>query len=183
VPDIALRRPWDAFFADLDAAVDAPFELHCLGGFVIAQLHDFERVTVDVDVIEVRGSDARALATFAGKGTDVHRRHHVYLDIVTVATVPDRYDERLVDFTPRQFTRLRLKALEPHDLILAKLPRNIDRDREDLKRLASRGLLDPRVLRHRYESELRYQLGRPEREDLTLNLWIEIIDEVRARRL
>ena len=30
----------------------------------------------------------------------------------------------------------------------------------------------------RYESELRDQLGRPEREDLTLDLWIDIIDEV-----
>jgi len=61
------------------------------------------------------------------------------------------------------------------------LPRIIDRDREHVKRLASRGLLDPRVLRARYEGELRYQLGRPEREDLTLNLWIEIIGEVASR--
>lgn len=148
---------------------------------MIAQLHDFDRVTADVDVIEVRGADARALAAFAGKGSDLHRRRHVYLDVVTVAAVPDRYDERLIEFASGTFKRLRLKALEPHDLILAKLPRNIDRDREGVKCLASRGLLDPRVLRARYEAELRYQLGGPEREDLTLNLWIEIIDEVASR--
>jgi hypothetical protein len=35
------------------------------------------------------------------------------------------------------------------------------------------------VLRERYREELRFQLGRPEREDLTLDLWIEIIQELR----
>ena len=47
VPEFALRPPCDSFLADLDAPVDARFELHCLGEFVIAQLHDFDRVTVD----------------------------------------------------------------------------------------------------------------------------------------
>jgi hypothetical protein len=170
MPDVVFRSPWDAFLADVDTAFEAHFELHCLGGFVIAKLHDFERVTVDVDIIEVRGVDARAVATIAGKGSRLHQRHHVYLDVVTVATVPDRYEERLIDLASRTFKYLQLRALDPHDLVLAKLTRNIDRDREDVKRLATRGLLDAHVLRSRYEKELRYQLGRPEREDLTLDL-------------
>ena len=99
-----------------------------------------------------------------------------------MAAVPDGYEERLIDLASATFKYLRLRALEPHDLVLAKLTRNIDRDREDLKRLASRGLLDAHVLRSRYENELRYQLGRPEREDLTLDLWIDIIDEVGRER-
>jgi hypothetical protein len=33
------------------------------------------------------------------------------------------------------------------------------------------------MLEQRYTSELRWQLGRPEREDLTLRLWIEMILE------
>ena len=37
------------------------------------------------------------------------------------------------------------------------------------------------VLRERYVEELRPYLGRPEREDLTLELWIEMINETRAR--
>lgn len=40
-------------------------------------------------------------------------------------------------------------------------------------RLAAAGRIDPKVLRARYEKELRGYLSRPEREDLTLNLWIE----------
>ena len=50
--------------------------------------------------------------------------------------------------------------------------------REDVKALAVRGGLDPAVLRQRYEEELRPYLGRPEREDLTLQLWLEMIAEV-----
>jgi hypothetical protein len=38
------------------------------------------------------------------------------------------------------------------------------------------------VLRARYIEELRPKLGRPEREDLALKLWIEIIEETRQRR-
>jgi len=40
--------------------------------------------------------------------------------------------------------------------------------------------LDLDLLRKRYSAELRPYLGRPEREDLTLNLWIEMIQESRG---
>src|SRR5437588_407091 len=88
MPDDTLTEPWRSFLQDLDALIDGPTELHCLGGFVIAELYDFERVTADVDVIV--------------------------------------------------------------------------------------------VLRERYRSELRWQLGRPEREDTTLDLWLEMIAEITA---
>ena len=54
------------------------------------------------------------------------------------------------------------------------------RDREDVKRLARGPGLDVAVLRDRYAQELRFQLGRPDREDLTLQLWVDIIEELRA---
>jgi len=39
--------------------------------------------------------------------------------------------------------------------------------------------LDVEKLKERYEKELRWQLGIPEREDLTLKLWIEMIEELK----
>jgi hypothetical protein len=45
-------------------------------------MYDFARVTADLDVIEVRGGDPAALAAIAGKGSELHRRHKVFLDIV-----------------------------------------------------------------------------------------------------
>ena len=167
MPEFALAEPWRSFLRDLDALVDKPTELHCLGGFVIVGLHDAARVTADVDVIEVRGSSLAHLARLAGKGSELHRRHQVYLDIVTVASYPENYEARRVDLFPGEFERLRLKAFEVHDLVLAKLARNIDRDREDVKRLAVHPGLRPDILARRYHEELRFQFGRPESGDLT----------------
>ena len=42
--------------------------------------------------------------------------------------------------------------------------------------------LDLTILQQRYEKELRPDLGNPEREDLTLELWIEAIREERQGR-
>ena len=67
----------------------------------------------------------------------------------------------------------------PYDLALSKLERNIQRDRDDVRHLARSVPLDLEVLKERYEKELRWQLGNPEREDLTLKLWIEMIEEDR----
>lgn len=70
-------------------------------------------------------------------------------------------------------------ALDPYDLALSKLERNIERDRADVRFLARTIPLDLNVLQERYKKELRWQLGNPEREDLTLKLWIEAIQEDR----
>jgi hypothetical protein len=104
----------------------------------------------------------------------------VYIDVVTIADVPDNYDERLIT-APASFDNLSLRVLERHDLVIAKIARNNDRDRADVAALAGGPGLDIDLLRARYVEELRPKLGRPEREDLTLTLWIEIIEETKQR--
>jgi hypothetical protein len=78
-------------------------------------------------------------------------------------------------------SHLRLFALDPYDLALSKLERNIQRDRDDVKHLARTVPLNVKDLKDRYQTELRWQLGNPEREDLTLKLWIEAIEEERSK--
>ncbi len=175
-----LREPWRAFLHDLDALLTTTTDLHCIGGFVIGELYDLTRVTADLDVISVRGPRMATLQELAGRDSELHRRHRVYVDVVTVAIVPDHYEERLTDWLPDEFRHLRLKVLEKHDLALSKLSRNLDRDREDVTRLCAGAGLDVRLLARRYRSELRYQTTRPEREDLTLELWIEMINEIQG---
>jgi hypothetical protein len=93
---------------------------------------------------------------------------------VTVASAgSENYADRLLDVFPGEFKNLRLKAFERHDLALAKLARNADHDRKDVKRLATGPGLDVSILTERYQRELRFQLGNPRREDLTVELWIE----------
>ncbi|HMS42979.1 MAG TPA: DUF6036 family nucleotidyltransferase, partial [Pyrinomonadaceae bacterium] len=103
------------------------------------------------------------------------------LDVVGIATVPENYEERLTQIGADKFQKIRLFALDAYDIALAKIERNIQRDRDDVKHLARVTPFDIEILKSRYENELRIYLGNPEREDLTLKLWIEAIEETRAK--
>lgn len=173
-----LHEPWRSFLHTLDGQLSQPTALHCLGGFVIAEHYGLTRSTADIDIFESRGTDAGTIARLAGKGSPLHQRYRVYVDVVGVATVPQGYENRLETVAGEEFRRLRIRAFERHDLVLAKLERNSDRDREDVEALARGPGLDVSVLKSRYERELRGFLGRPDREELTLSLWIEIIEEL-----
>jgi Nucleotidyltransferase of unknown function (DUF6036) len=177
---IEIRQPWRSFLRELDGLLTTDVCLHCLGGFVVTACYGLPRVTADLDVLIVLPSDTQThVAKLAGRGSDVHRKHGVYLDVVTVATCPDDYEARLTEVFPGECQHLRLLALDPYDLALAKLERNLQRDRDDVMYLADIVPFDLKVLRERYRNEMRLYLGRPEREDLTLDLWIEMIEERR----
>jgi hypothetical protein len=96
--------------------------------------------------------------------------------------IPEDYESRLDRMWPKsKLQRLRLFALEVHDLALTKLERNREKDRQDVEDLARAGRLDPETLRERYEKELRPNLlSHVERHDLTLKLWLESIQQIRA---
>lgn len=172
------RDPWGSFLRELDAQLTVPTELHCLGGFVVAEHYGLLRTTGDIDVLESRGTDPATLVGLGGRGSALHKKYGVYIDFVTVANVPDDYESRLIDVFDGQFKHLRLRVFEQHDLALAKLVRNADRDRQDVEALARGPGLDVNALRSRYQQELRPLLSRPEREDLTIDLWADIIDEI-----
>lgn len=177
-----LHEPWRSFLRDIDAQLSGLTEIHCLGGFVVAEYYGLVRPTSDVDIVQVRGaSNAADVRRIGGKGSALAKKHRVYIDIVTVADVPERYEERLIDVYAREFRNLRIRVFERHDLALAKLGRNQDYDREDVRRLAQGPGLDVAILEQRYRDELRWKLGNPEREDLTLELWVEMIKEVQQR--
>jgi len=182
MPAEQLHEPWRSFLHDIDAQLSGPTEIHCLGGFVVAEYYGLARPTSDVDIIQVRGASSVAdVQRIGGKGSALAKKHRVYIDVVTVADVPERYEERLIDVYPGEFRNLRVRVFERHDLALAKLGRNQDYDREDVRRLAQGPGLEVAILEQRYRDELRFQLGSPEREDLTLELWIEMIKELQNR--
>lgn len=176
-----LHEPWKSLLHRVDDNLAGPTELHCFGGFVVAECYGLTRATADIDIIEVQGSTTpNELVTLAGKGSALARRYRVYLDFVTIVTVPEHYQDRLIQVFTGEFKVLRLRVFEAHDLALAKLERNEDHDRDDVKALALRPGLDVNVLRERYEGEMRPYLGNAAREDLTLQLWTEMIQEVQA---
>ncbi len=178
----SLPQPWKFFFAEIDAGLSEELELHCLGGFVMTVLYGLERPTSDVDVLPIGSKPAiESLIDLAGEGSKLHKKYKVYLQVVGVASVPDNYEDRLTEMFPLTFKHLRLLALDPYDLALSKLERNTQRDRDDVRHLARTVPLDLDVLQERYKKELRLSLGNPEREDLTLQLWLDAIEEERHK--
>lgn len=146
-------------------------------------VYGFSRPTADLDVLEIAPSDAATrLLAHGMQGGPLHRKYKIYLDRVGVAHVPESYDDRLTEIFSGTFENLRLFALDPYDLALSKLERNLQRDRDDVRHLAKIVPLELDVLKNRYHQELRWQLGNPEREDLTLRLWTEAIQEERQKR-
>ena len=147
-------------------------------GFVVTMVYGFSRPTGDLDVLEIAPREAgKPMLQLGMQGGPLHKKYKIYLDPVGVAHVPENYEDRLTEIFPKSFQHLRLCALDPYDLALSKLERNIQHDRDDMKYLARTVPLDVDVLRQRYQKELRWQLGNPEREDLTLKLWIDAIEE------
>lgn len=173
-------EPWRSFLRDLDDAAGGEVFLHCIGGFVVTMLYGLQRPTADIDVLEaIPAADCRRLFELAQEGSLLHRKHRVYLDKVGIITPPDSYEERLTEMFERQFAHIRLFALDPYDLALTKLERNIQRDRDDMKFLARSVPFDLEVLRQRYEIEMRPYLTNEMRHDNTLKLWIDAIREER----
>jgi hypothetical protein len=176
-------EPWASFPADMDAALDDELVLHCIGGFAVSLYYGLSRPTGDLDVVAVAPSMAVWLERVAGRNSPLHRKHRLYVQVVTVATLPYQYVERLTAMFAGAFRRLHLFVPDPYDLALSKLSRNLELDFEDVRHLADARNLDLEVLESRYRQEHRpYVLGPVERHDQTLRLWIDAIREARHRQ-
>jgi hypothetical protein len=168
-------KPWFSFLTDLDAAIETPVDLHCIGGFVVSQYYGFGRETADLDVLMVIPNDvAPRIAEIAGRRSALQKKHQVYIDQVGVANYPADYKGRLVRTFPL-WRRVRLWALEAHDLALTKLERSNDRDIRDVMFLAKVGFINKHTLVSRFEAELEpYITGRtPTWTRTTLQVWID----------
>jgi hypothetical protein len=170
-----IPEPWHAFLQDLDAAVNEETSLHCFGGFVVSMCYGLQRQTVDIDFVSIIPSDRRKiLLDLAGERSPLHEKHKVCLHAVTIANVPEDYEARLVEFWPGAYKYIRLLVLDPYDLALSKLSRNIQRDRDDVKYLIKSIPLDRHILEKRYAEELRpVYVGNMDEVDLSMKLWLE----------
>jgi hypothetical protein len=85
-----VSEPWNAFLKELDVW------LECIGGFVVTMLYGMSRATGDLDVLEIAPRSMGTLfAEIAGEGGELHRKHGIYLDYVTVAQAPYDYKSPL----------------------------------------------------------------------------------------
>jgi ABC-type histidine transport system ATPase subunit len=119
------------------------------------------------------GEEAELLEQVAGWDSEAARRYKLYLQRVGLADLPEDYDLRLSEILVGRFSKMRLLALDPYDLVLSKLTRNSPKDAEDVKFLAKSLALSAAVLEDRYRRELRPYLAKESWHDQTLRLWLE----------
>lgn len=149
-----LRDELVAFLRELEAHLgpDQKVELYLGGGAGILLAYDGEIATEDVDFIGEKAGLLLELSELAGKGSEIHRRTNYYMDTVPPGTFPQDWGwrERAVAVVVPELQRISLWVLEIHDLIISKLRRFEDKDREDIRRLCSRPELEVETLRARY---------------------------------
>jgi len=178
-------EPWDSFLSELDALLEQMTEFHCFGGFVATRLYKVPRTTEDVDILPTIGRPGTrdtTLVILAGKNSDLHKKYKLYVDVVTIVPHPDDYAERLTEMFPVAFKNLRIRALDPYDVALMKLERNDRKDRDDVMHMALNLPLDVNVLKDRYAREFRLNVLNEERSTGTLELWVDMIKEMREKQ-
>lgn len=173
--DRQLADPWLSFLTHVNEEIEEAADLHCVGGFVVSQCYGLGRETADLDVLAViPHTISELIIELAGERSRLHKKHRVFIDLVRVANYPASYEDRLVRVYP-VWSKLRLWALEPHDLALSKLDRSDDRDIRDVISLAQLGFIQPDILMTRFETEMEpYITGRTTTwYRTTLRMWVD----------
>jgi hypothetical protein len=170
-----IPSPWDRFLEELDGLLREQVHMHCIGGFVLSLFYGLPRPTGDVDYFAVIPyASVGDLQALAGPDSTLAKKHKLYLQYFPAVSLPEDYETRLSEMYPGRFKNLHLYAPDPYDLILSKLERNNQKDRDDVAFLAESLYLSPEALRERYKKELRPYLANEDRHDLTIKLWIEV---------
>lgn len=171
----AIPAPWREFLLELDPLLPAAITFHCVGGFAAVVAYGLPRSTNDLDYFTLEPFDlTMAVHDLAGEGSELARRHKVHIHRAAVASLPVNYEERMTELYAGTFKNIRLFVLDPCDLVLSKIARNWDRDREDAEYLIKSQKIDVAVFNERYDTELTCNLiGEPKWHAETRRLWIE----------
>ena len=107
---------WREFLAELDALLKQPIQLHCIGGFVIG--YGFARGTNDLGYRTLYPFYClKDLQTMAGPGSALARRHKVHVQDTDVESIPDGYEDRLIELFAGRCKNIRLFVPDPYDLV------------------------------------------------------------------
>jgi hypothetical protein len=144
------------FFRDIDERwkPSGPDKIR-LGSTALMLRSNYDRGTKDSDVLEtaqITKAVAEQLRALAGKGTDLHRRHRMYLDIVSAA----------LPFLPQQprchphpsltasLANFEIEVLDVIDVVVSKLKRFNPADQSDIEAMIDRGLVPHDALIERF---------------------------------
>lgn len=166
------------FFRDIDARLDkeslaGKITLYIFGGAAAVLAYGSRRGTMDIDAyIEDRAIKTKLL-NWAGHGSELENKHGLYLHSANTELMliesPD-WKERSIEILRGKLKHIQIMALGKEDLILSKLSRYNDRDREDIQCIFGKYKIDPQKLIKYYKSARQYFVGNLETLDTTFNI-------------
>jgi hypothetical protein len=135
------------FFAEIDAhwvPNAGPVQLRLIGSTALMLQAPYDRATTDSDILEgahLDGPTRSQLLDIAGPGTEVHRRHGMYVQIVSegIPFLPQVPHWRTVpDLT---LVNLEVVVLDVVDVVVSKLKRFHAKDAADIEAMIEHGLV------------------------------------------
>lgn len=128
-------------------------DLYLLGRSALILGYGVLLATKDVDVVDVADSRLLGIAVdIFGKNSPGNVARRFYLETVSsgLPPLPIGYQKRCID-VPGPWRIIRPKRPEPHDLIVTKLSRFHQGDREDVRIICDADDIDTVILRERFE--------------------------------
>jgi hypothetical protein len=152
--------PIDPFLLDLDAQwpTGGPkIPLKVIGSTALMLQTDHVRGTKDSDVLgvdPVQGQVAEDLIALAGEHTRFHRKHQVYLDVVNsgLPFLPHPLVWHPVDRLDALLRNFEILVLDVTDVVVSKLKRFHENDKNDIQAMIDRELIDHAHLVDRFHS-------------------------------
>ncbi len=169
------------FLKEIDArfAKDAPpskITLYVLGGAAAVIAYGSKRGTEDIDAWLEDSRMRTRLQELAGKDTDLAKKHQIYFQPANMSIMlieEPEWRERAIEILKGRFKHLRIMAASKEDLILSKLGRYNNRDREDIRFIAEERKVDVKKLIAHYKAARGYYVGDLRSLDQTFNAVLE----------
>jgi len=144
----------------------------CIIGSTALMLQaDYERGTKDSDVLETAELDTATRARIeklAGPGTELHKRHKVYIEIVAsgLPLLPQAPKWLAMTDLNRELAHFRIEVLDVVDVVVSKLKRFHANDLRDIEAMVDRDLVAHAVLIERFRAAVDFYLLDSRAEDL-----------------
>lgn len=144
------------FMKSLDKHLSGPRRVILIGGAAASLAYGITRVTTDVDTINDIGELEEALRLASSEtGLDVP------FQSVAIYDAPYHFEDRLVS-VDMALEKLQIVVPEKHDLVLMKVVRGQENDRDAIQQIADNVGLEETTLVDRFKSEMTHVIGRPE---------------------
>lgn len=177
----AVERELLEFLRDIDArlggeTLKGKLALYVFGDAAAMIAYGCRHGTVDIDVYLEDKRMSEKLAEWGGAGTELAKRHGLYFRSANTSLMlleAPAWKERCVKILKDRLKHIQVLALGKEDLVLSKLGRYSDRDREDIKFLIEKREIDPKMLTASYRSARRHYAGCLETIDQAFNIVLE----------